>query len=73
MAVREGANGNLNWGKQIGEDRKKREEGFGKLKVEDHDAVERAVDRHEGHGDRGVDEGKLKAFYEHVSPKQDFL
>ena len=33
----------------------------------DHDAVERAVDRDEGHRDGGVEESELEAFDEHVA------
>ena len=56
----------MNGGKQIGKDSKQGEEGFRNAEVEDHDAVERAVNGHERHGDGGVDEGKLEAFEKHV-------
>jgi hypothetical protein len=65
MPVREGADGNLDGRKQVREDGEEREEGLGDFEVEDHDAVERAVDGHERHGDGGVDEGELEAFEEH--------
>ena len=55
----------MNGGKQIGKYGKQGEEGLRDAEVEDHDPVERAVDRHERHGDGGVDEGKLEAFEEH--------
>ena len=55
----------MNGGKQVGKDGEQCEEGFGDAEVKDHDAVKRAVDGHEGHGNRGVDEGKLEAFEEH--------
>ena len=55
----------MNGRKQIGKDGEQGKDGFGNTEVKDHDAVERAVDGHQRHGDGGVDEGKLKSFEEH--------
>lgn len=65
MTVGERADVDLNGREQVGRDGDECDEGFGEAQFVDHDAVERAVDRDEGHGDGGMEEAKLEAFDEH--------
>ena len=55
----------MNGRKQVRKDGKECEEGFRDAKIEDHDPVKRAVDGHQGHGNRSMNEGKLESFEEH--------
>lgn len=65
MTVGERADGDLDRGEQVGRDRQQGDEGFGEAQFVDHDTVERAVDRDEGHRDGSVEESELEAFEEH--------
>lgn len=60
-----GANRNLNRRKQIGENGDHREDRLRKPKVENHDAVQGAHQRHQGYGHCGMDKSEFEAFDQH--------
>ena len=65
MPVCIGANSDLNGRKQVGKNGNQGEDRLREAKVEDHDAIQRASQRHKRHGHCGVNKSKLEAFEEH--------
>lgn len=71
MAIRKGPDRYLDRRQQVRQGSQRRHQRGGKGQLVDHDPIERAVDRHQGHGDRSVNHTQLDAFAQHQPSRKN--